>query len=174
MRKIKSYQQFNEEINLKQLATGAALSGGLLMGSPATGQEVEPEPIVGKYGVNVMEEEKGTLVEDSEIKSGFEMLLKDPRVTVENEYSLIEVYDLADFDNYRVVVKTPYSKTGSLSIELEKELFISKDDFENYINGGKLSSSILYQLIDDEELIPDEFRKKNKQRRSLDSKTYRL
>lgn len=170
MKKIKSYQQFNEEVNWKQLATGAALSGGILMGSPATGQEVEPEPIVGKYGVDAMQDEKGTLVEDTEIISGFEMLMKDPRITVEKEFELIEVYDLVDFDNYRVIIKAQNARPG----ELEKEVFINKDDFENYINGGKLTASILYQLIDDEELIPDEFRGKNRQRRNLDSKTYRL
>ncbi len=170
MRKIKSYQEFNEEVNWKQLATGAALSGSLLMGSAATGQEVDPEPIAGKYGVDVMQDEKGTLVEDTEIISGFEMLMKDPRITVEKEFELIEVYDLGDFDNYRVIIKAQNSRPG----ELEKEVFINKDDFENYINGGKLTASILYQLIDDEELIPYEFRGKNRQRRNLDSKTYRL
>lgn len=170
MKKIKSYQQFNEEINLKQLATGAALSGSLLMGSPATGQEVDPEPIAGKYGVDVMEDEQGTLVEDSEIITAFEMLMKDPRITVEKEFDLVDLYDLGDFDNYRVIIKTQNAKPG----ELEKEVFINKDDFENYINGGKLTASILYQLIDNEELIPDEFRGKSKQRRNLDSKTYRL
>ena len=35
MKKIKSYDQFNEELNWKQLATGAALSGGLMVGNPA-------------------------------------------------------------------------------------------------------------------------------------------
>lgn len=170
MRKIKSYQQFNEEINLKQLATGVALSGSLLMGSPATGQEVDPEPIAGKYGVDVMEDEQGTLVEDSEIISAFEMLMKDPRITAEKEFDLVDVYDLGDFDNYRVIIKTQNAKPD----ELEKEVFINKDDFEGYIDGGKLTASILYQLIDNEELIPDEFRGKKRQRGNLDSKTYRL
>lgn len=170
MRKIKSYEQFNEEVNWKQLATGAALGGSLLMGNPATGQEMEPDPIVGKYGVNVMEEEEGTLVDDAEIISGFEKLLKDPRVTVEKEYSLIEVYDLGDFDNYKVIVKTQNAKPG----EREREIFISKEDFENYIYGGKLNASILYQLIDNEDLIPDEFKGKKRRTGDSNSKTYRL
>lgn len=44
MRKIKSYEEFNEEVNWKQLATGAALTAGLALGSPSktVGQQVDP------------------------------------------------------------------------------------------------------------------------------------
>lgn len=172
MRKIKSYEQFNEEVNWKQLATGAALSGGLMMGAPATGQEVEAEPIVGKYGVNAMEEDKGVLVKDEDIVSGFKMLLEDPRITVEKEYSLVNVYDLGDFDNYRLVLKRKNARPG----EADDEIYINKQDFENYVNdGGKLTSSILYQFIEDEELIPAEYKSRRGTRKTGDdSKTFRL
>lgn len=171
MRKIKSYEQFNEEINWKQLATGAALSGGLMMGTPATGQEYDSEPIVGKYGVNAMEEEQGVLVKDRRIVDGFKMLLEDPRITVEKEYSLVNVYDLGDFDNYRVVLKRKNARPG----EADYEVYINKKDFEQYIEPGegKISLNIYYQFIDDEELIPAELRGKESNRRKP-TDTYRL
>lgn len=168
MKKIKSYEQFNEEVNWKQLATGAALSGGLMMGTPATGQEFDSEPIVGKYGADSMEDEEGVLTKDSKIIDGFEMLLQDPRITVENEYSLVNIYDLDDFDSYKLTLR----KKNARPLEAEHEVFINKKDFENYINGGKLTLSILYQFIDDKELIPAELR--GKKIHTKPSNTYRL
>jgi hypothetical protein len=144
----------------------------LLVGTPATGQEFDSEPIVGKYGVNAMEEEQGVKVTDPRIIDDFKMMLEDPRITVEKEYNLVAVHDLVGFDNYRLVLKRKNAKPG----DADHEVYINKKDFENYIEeGGKLSPGIVYQFIEDEELIPSEYKiTRGKSKRGNDSETFRL
>lgn len=176
MRKVKSFEEFNEEISWKTGLKTGLLAGGLMAGAgDVIGQEVDPNPIIGKFGVHAMDEEEGVLVKDRRIVDGFKMLLEDPRITVEKEYTLVNVYDLGDFDNYRLELKRKNARPG----EAKYEVFVNKREFEDYISTGedrgKISLGIYYQFIEDEELIPSELRgKPDNRKRPDDSQTFRL
>lgn len=144
MKNIKTFEQFqNEEINWKNLATGAALSTGLMFGSPeATGQEVEP--ISGQYGVDAIEDEEGVLVKDRKIVNGFKELLQDERISNEQVFTLIDVYELVDdFSGvYAINVRKQNAKPG----KDEFKAYINKDDFSKYLETGEIDTMILYQF----------------------------
>jgi hypothetical protein len=144
MKNIKTFEQYtNEEINWKKLATGAALGAGLAFGSPkAVGQEVEP--IAGKHGVDIMEDEVGVLVNDKEIIRNFQDLLKDPRIG--GQFTLVKVHELTDefSGTFVLYLRKPNMRPG----EEEFKAYINYEDYNDFVDNGRISKMVLYQFKD--------------------------
>ena len=144
MKNIKTFEQFktNEEISLKSTLTSAALSAGLMFGSPNVyGQEIEP--IVGKHGVDVIDDAQGELVKDKKIINGFRKLLQEERISSEQVFTLVDVYELKDDYKgvYSINVRKQNAKLGE-----EFKAYINKEDFDKYLETGEIDQMILYQF----------------------------
>lgn len=146
MKRVKTYKQFvNEENLFKKAAIGTALGASLLGGSPqAIGQEVDKTEITGKYGVNAIEDAKGTELKD---KSYFEDLVFRVAEIAENsgkpltkKYEVVKVEHLEEWQQYRVILKELNVTPGKVG---ENEVYIPEEMFEDFLDTGDINEHII-------------------------------
>jgi hypothetical protein len=146
MKRVKTYEQFvNEENLFKKAAIGTALGASLLGGSPqAIGQEVDKTEITGKYGVNEIEDAKGTELKD---KSYFEDLMfrvaeisANSGKPLTKKFQIIKVEHLEEWQQYRVYLKQQNVVAGQTGEEI---VYIPEEMFEDFLNTGNVNEHIL-------------------------------
>jgi hypothetical protein len=171
MRKLKSYDEFlNEENVIRNIALGGALAGSL-MGSPntAVGQEIDSQEITGKYGVDDIESAEGIFLEDTRDFDRLILSVKEMSDRVEKNWSIISVEDLDEWGQYRLKLS---EKNLSPVNKNETEVYIPKEDFEEFKNTDTPTSWIINSFITLEE--SSKFLNRNKVQKQTDDKTYRL
>jgi hypothetical protein len=177
MKNIKSFNQFiNEENLFRDAAIGAGiLTAGLGGMTDATGQVINRQDdeteIVGKFGVDAMEDERGTEVTNKTIIGYMDdLVMSVPEVAHKNgieltkSHTLVGAQDLGGFDFYRLIVQVDGSSDTH-------EIYISKKEYEDFLETNRLSTYVLSQFKDLEK-IP--YRMNRPERNTTKEFRYRL
>ncbi len=138
MKKIKSYEEFNEEINWKQLATGAALGASLAFGSPvAKTQTITNQEQVLKDKVLV----------SSPIQKKVKKILSDKNVFFKMTPGL-ECCNYLDFDLDSSIGKDKVKISFILKLVMEdEENYHYKGDYYQTTEISNLDSQIKEKLL---------------------------